>query len=64
MNNRVRGLTGETSVPAGDISLASAYHVAGAHTLDDISVSMAAWKILWVRLSSEVDKTKITYEPL
>ena len=48
MHSSVRGLIGATSVPVGDMSLTSADQVAG-HTLDDIRVSMIAWKILWAK---------------
>ena len=48
MNNSVRGLIGEMSVPVGDITLTIHYtdHVAAGHTLDAMRVSMATWTIL------------------
>ena len=46
MHSSVRGVGSETSGPVADITLTSADHVAAGYTLDDIPVSMTAWKIL------------------
>ena len=56
MHSSIGGLIGETSVPVGDITLTSADHVAGGHTLDDNCVSMTAWKLLWASLSTKAGK--------
>ena len=61
MHNSVRGLLGEARVPVGGITPTSADHVAAGHTLDDIRVSMTAWKILWASLSTKADKNLMNW---